>query len=574
MSEQKREQDFDQQLSRLLDGELTEAEVDRLAKSMANDETLRRRFCDQVEMDEGLAIVVREDRTGERFSQLLEQRLDAESQKFDFLHGVLDRSSLNTARNQLQRWAPLAAVAIAACLMVAFLIGMWAGQQSGSRNAESVAKRISVPAPATDSEPVDASVALLKRTVNVEWQDDSALRMGDSVSANETLDLKSGWVQLQFFRGATLTLEGPAKLEIRDPNLVVLHEGNAWASVPVPARGFTVLTSETKIVDLGTEFGVSASIDGRTEVHVFDGLVELHDPSVRDDTASLRELVTGQSISVDGNGNAVSNEQQVAKMPSESLLQPDREEVWQQRIERWESWSTKIRSDPRVLMYYDFASPAESGSNALPTILPNLASGKENADGSIIGCAWSEGRWPGKSALDFKRPSDRVRFHLSGEYKSITLAAWVRVDGLDRLLSSLLLTDGWDEGEVHWQFDRSGQLGLSVGQVPGVAWRYTPPLVDLTTLGQWIHVASVFDGSTQTVRHYFNGGRVPCEGDLRYDGPIRIGDAELCNWGRPVDQNSHAIRNFNGRMDEFLMLSDALDEAEIMEIYHAGNPTF
>ncbi len=46
MSEQEREQDFDQQLSHLLDGELTEAEVDRLAKSLASDETLRRRFCD------------------------------------------------------------------------------------------------------------------------------------------------------------------------------------------------------------------------------------------------------------------------------------------------------------------------------------------------------------------------------------------------------------------------------------------------------------------------------------------------------------------------------------------------
>jgi hypothetical protein len=302
--------------------------------------------------------------------------------------------------------------------------------------------------------------------------------------------------------------------------------------------------------------------------------VELHDPLETEKAASLHELVTGQSMSVDGDGNLVRATSSIANMPSESLLQQNEVERQRQRIDRWRRWSEAIRKDPRVLIYYDFVSPDRSGAAMSSTTLPNLATAREDSDGSIIGCAWSEGRWPGKTALDFKRPSDRVRFHLGGEYESITLAAWVRVDGLDRLLSSLLLTDGWDEGELHWQFDQRGQLGLSVGQVSGVAWRYTPPLVDLTRLGQWIHVASIFDGTSQTVRHYFNGKRVPCEGSLRYDGPIRIGDAELCNWGRPVDQSSHAIRNFNGRMDEFLMLNDALDEAEILEIYNAGNPKF
>jgi RNA polymerase sigma factor (sigma-70 family) len=415
-------------------------------------------------------------------------------------------------------------------------------------------------------EPVDNSVALLNQVVNVVWSDGTKFSIGDSVSSHQTLHLESGLVQLQFFRGAVLTLAGPAKLEVRDQDHVMLHEGTVWEKVPVPARGFTVLTPETKIVDLGTEFGVSATPGQRTEVHVFEGLVELYDPSAPEDATSLHELVTGQSIRVDGDGNSVREAKRITAMPSESLLQQNQDKQLQQGFERWQKWSAEFRNDPRVLIYYDFAPPETS-----PATLQNLAAAREDSDGSIIGCAWTEGRWPQKSALDFKRPSDRVRFHLPGQYKSITLAAWVRVDGLDRLLSSLLLTDGWDAGEVHWQFDQQGQLGLSVGQASGVAWRYTSPLVDLTRLGQWIHVASVFDGSNKTVRHYFNGQRVPCEASLDYDGPIRIGDAELCNWGRPVDKTSHAIRNFNGRMDEFLMLDDALTEMEIMQIYEAGN---
>ncbi|WP_442511168.1 LamG-like jellyroll fold domain-containing protein [Novipirellula sp. SH528] len=557
------ERDFDEQLDRLIDGELSDPEMDRLARTLAADDSLCHRYRDQIEMDECLAMVVRDDRASDQFMEQLEQRLDAESQKFDFLQSVLDRSSLRVAREQLRRWAPLALAAIAASVLVAFWAGMWTGRHSGTAKAK-LARVVPV---TVASEPVDDSVALLNQVVDAQWVGDTTFSVGDSISSHATLHLESGLVQLQFFRGAILTLEGPAKLEVRDQDHVMLHEGNAWAKVPVPARGFTVLTPETKIVDLGTEFGVSATPGKRTEVHVFDGLVELYDPSAAEDADSLHELVTGQSISVDVDGRSLPVANQITGMPSSSLLQRSQDKQLQLRYERWQRWSAEFRNDPRVLMYYDFAA-----AQSTPATLPNLAADRTDSDGSIIGCAWTQGRWPQKSALDFKRPSDRVRFHLPGEYESITLAAWVRVDGLDRLLSSLLLTDGWDAGEVHWQFDQSGQLGLSVSQATGVAWRYTQPLIDLTRLGQWIHVASVFDGANKTVRHYFNGQRVPCEASLDYDGPIRIGDAELCNWGRPIDKNSHAIRNFNGRMDEFLMLSEALEETEIMEIYEAGNP--
>ncbi len=245
-----------------------------------------------------------------------------------------------------------------------------------------------------------------------------------------------------------------------------------------------------------------------------------------------------------------------------------------------------------MVLYYPFERPEDErpeefsigestngkSQDRTASTLVNRASSNQagQSDGSIIGCSWTQGRWPGKSALDFKRPVDRVRFHLDGEFDSVTVAAWVRVDGLDRSLSSLLLTDGWDEGEIHWQFDGEGQFGLSVGGAGGVAWRYTESLVNLTQLGDWIHVASVFDGDQKTIRHYFNGRPVPNrlsdQTPLDFDGPVRIGDAELCNWGRPSGQTSQAIRNFNGRMDEFLMMDVALRDAEVLEIYQAGNP--
>ena len=43
------------------------------------------------------------------------------------------------------------------------------------------------------------------------------------------------------------------------------------ARVPVPAHGFTVHSPQGKVVDLGTEFGVSVDGPGTTSVRVFSG---------------------------------------------------------------------------------------------------------------------------------------------------------------------------------------------------------------------------------------------------------------------------------------------------------------
>src|SRR5947207_7903177 len=44
---------------------------------------------------------------------------------------------------------------------------------------------------------------------------------------------------------------------------------------------------------------------------------------------------------------------------------------------------------------------------------------------------WVEGRWPDKHALEFRSVSDRVRVSVPREFESLTLAPWVRVQGLD-----------------------------------------------------------------------------------------------------------------------------------------------
>jgi hypothetical protein len=88
------------------------------------------------------------------------------------------------------------------------------------------------------------------------------------------LQLVSGLLELQFQSGASVILEGPADFEVASALRCVLHRGKVVARVPEAAHGFTVEGPRGRLVDLGTEFGVTVRPSGDTEVHVLDGRVQ------------------------------------------------------------------------------------------------------------------------------------------------------------------------------------------------------------------------------------------------------------------------------------------------------------
>jgi hypothetical protein len=168
-----------------------------------------------------------------------------------------------------------------------------------------------------------------------------------------------------------------------------------------------------------------------------------------------------------------------------------------------------------------------------------------------------------------------VRLNVPGEFESLTVAAWIRVQGLDRQFNSLFMCDGFEAGTVHWLIRKDGVLGLTVvGPVPG---KYqivaSPPVLTLDQFGLWLHLAVVLDGSAKRVVHYLNG-QVAGEKPLKISPPFRVGAAELGNWnasGFP-DNDPTLIRNFSGAMDEFCLFSRALNTDEIRKLYSAGKP--
>lgn len=402
--------------------------------------------------------------------------------------------------------------------------------------------------PKQAAEDFTASVAVLTRGVNLEWES-AAIAPGTPLSPG-WLKLKSGIAQIEFYQGARVVMEGPAELRIVSSGEAVCNRGKLSAHVPPQAKGFRIQTPKGSIVDLGTEFGLEVSGDD-AEVHVFKGEVELHPPSAP--VIALKEgqaavLAETKSATLVANAsNFVSLDEFDSRAESSNRAQ----------FERWRVAAAKLDNDAALRLRFDFQDDESH------RVLRNHATGGE--DGSIVGASWTTGRWPGKGALEFRHISDRVRLSAPAEVKALTMAAWVRVQGLDRPLNSLFMSEGWGERKIHWQIAHDGRIRLGVAGAHGrghqdcdTAAYFTPE-----RFGRWTHLAVVFDPQAKEVRHYANGtllSRV----SLQDASPIKPGIAELGNWNdRSALGNRVAIRHLSGTIDEFALWDRVLNAEEI-----------
>jgi hypothetical protein len=117
-----------------------------------------------------------------------------------------------------------------------------------------------------------AEVATIVQVEGVQWEPggSEAPRAGDVLRSGR-LRLRQGRLTLAFFSGVSLTLEGPADLELLAADRVFCHQGRLRARVPRGAEGFTMLASGYEIVDMGTEFGLNLEPGGKAKLMVFEG---------------------------------------------------------------------------------------------------------------------------------------------------------------------------------------------------------------------------------------------------------------------------------------------------------------
>ena len=378
-------------------------------------------------------------------------------------------------RVKQRRWLAWS-IAAAAATVVGIVAWMFQGNRGHREGAENI-PAAQFAQQADEVEPTTNSVAVLTRAANLVWTDAADRRAVGTPLSPGWLRIKSGALAVQFFTGASVILEGPAELQIIDAKQAFCRSGRLSAEVPPHARGFRIGTPQLAVLDLGTAFGLNVK-EGYAEVHVLKGEVALKDYS-----KELPNLKEGAALAVRREGVRPFRAERSDFISAEELEHRSAESLRRQ-YDRWRA-ASGVNADPALLVRFDFQEwQRDTGC------LMNVARNKVVAPGTTVGGGAVEGRWPGKTAMEFHSLSERVCLNIPGRYDSLTLVTWVRVEGLACAYNSLFMCEGYSAGGFHWQIDRKGVLDLGVRGPDEAKTSYGSPVIFTPErIGQWVCLA-------------------------------------------------------------------------------------
>jgi Concanavalin A-like lectin/glucanases superfamily/FecR protein len=547
-------QQRDELIDALIEGDISEADFLRLEAEFSVDPSARQDYYDRL-----------------RLSALLEAEAAQDSSSNSPVSIPLSNSGEGAKKSgqgnvlsPMWSWRPAWIGIAAAVLVLVGVVALWfRGEQPTG-----------TPVTQAPLEQKASGFAVLASQAGAVWKG-ASLADGALIPAGK-LQLLSGVAQLELFSGVTAVIEGEAEFEILSAMEMSVTRGKIRAHVPEPAQGFRIRTAEGEVVDLGTEFALNVS-PTHSEVHVLDGDVEWHPRA-----EAMRRMAKGQALRWGADGKGATLPANGAGFVGMAELSEKLVSSRQASRENWQRFSATLRRDPRLVAYYRMGA-AETWNRRLPNEAVNGAATVH--EGAIVAAARVADRWGmAGSALDFSPTGSRVRLNVPGEYRSLTLLCWVKINSLDRWYNSLFLTDGHELHEPHWQIMDDGRLFFSVKK--NDTWDpkkgekdkhifYSAPFWNASMSGQWLMLATTYDVEARTVTHYLNGQQlsqeaIPAEYLVE---TVRIGAASLCNWGLPErDDSRFAVRNLNGSMDEFALFSAALTAKEITELYEQGKP--
>lgn len=380
----------------------------------------------------------------------------------------------------------------------------------------------------------------------------SAIKGKNAVDSGE-LSLDKGIALITFKHGAQVVLDGRCSFEILGEKHVVLNSGKLWAYCPPEAHGFKVTTPGGKeIIDLGTEFGVEVNEQGESKVDVFDGLVQ-----VKAKGADTELVYDGGSMawSVDKLPETAEFVGYNSYVTSETLRERRMQEYRKQML---------LRED--MLLYYDFGQ-VDGGK------VMNLAKGAAEETHAEAGRAVVvSGRTANSKALLLQEPenSPRLILHRPDDVTAFTVAAWVNISSLQNSYHTVLNSDGWARGDIHFHITRVG--GIRLGVNGGGAYESSSYAVKQ---GQWHMVVASVDLETGDFKFYCDGRQL--ESHSGFNGAIttdlmsaQFNELTVGSWSLPKHKSS--VRSLNGMMDELMVFDHVLKPEEVSELYEQGCP--
>lgn len=360
--------------------------------------------------------------------------------------------------------------------------------------------------------------------------------------------LENGLAHVRMINGTDLVLKAPVAFHIDDPMRVRLQTGDMRVVVPDTAHGFIVATEGVDYQDLGTEFGVSASESGTSQMHVFDGQVDV----LKTDGTKLESVTLGQTVAFAQGNLSAAPAPDKDKFPSASEI----------GMRRWQQLSQGWRDDPTLLCYYSFQKNPEA-----PRELQDIKTSGVPLAAQVSGARWVTGRWPGKDALFFDHDDDQAIVDIPGEYTQLTVAAWVLLDRYDFPNNAIFASDGWEAKDFHMNLN--GQGRLFGGTYPRTT--YSQLTEDVVQPGVWSLVVLVANEDQKRTEGWING-RLAFTGNMINVWGIRPGRCRIggCN---PKPGEGNPVRTVRGRIDELFVWKRALTKDEIHRLYEEGRPS-
>ncbi len=145
--------------------------------------------------------------------------------------------------------------------------------------------------------------AVLVDTIDARWKEGTRkIGIGENFyDYQDGYHLVSGVIKMRFDYGAEVIIEGESSFSCLTSESVRLACGKLHAYVPSQMTGFSVDTPSSKIIDLGTEFGIHVNTEGSAEIHMLDGKAAII-PGLKGHKGPPVNLTANQATRVDTTG--------------------------------------------------------------------------------------------------------------------------------------------------------------------------------------------------------------------------------------------------------------------------------
>ena len=491
--------------SALVDGQLTETQHARLQKMLIDSAEARRFYVRSMELSASLYSYA-----SEMQSEPVEPR--------------------NIIRPTFwRRWSvPLAAAAVVT-------IGVWIG-------------RSLLPESLTPGDDEREFIARISGSKDPLWVGGVAFQNGDELHRGQRLELTSGFAEITFDSGALLVVEGPASMDLDSAWQATLRRGTIKANIPQEAIGFKVSNASVDVVDLGTEFSMTAEDDGTAEVFVLNGQVEVEPRST--DASPVKKILMKEKQSrrfaLGGMSDVRDSDQKFVKLAKRVTLDLPK------KAASYAHWSFDAK-DGDAFQGELFGPVRSTGSAAMPIRSASAAQGKFS------------------DALVFSADTGG-QFNVAdvGMRPVKTVAFWVRLPedgstadgGTFARFASVEL--GWNRSPADGS---KGALRIANARGHAVA---STSLRD----GRWHHVAAVVTSNGKSAGKW--QAKLYVDGRLdAWTGrnPLRKGVAfSTIPADALVIGSVGAEQGFRGEMDELYVSDRALTPMEIRSLMRTNRP--